>query len=75
MTLTNELKKKMIPYLLIAPVTALGVRKRNVYLPEGTDWKDAFTGEEYKGGSTVEADCPMEHIPVFQKADSDISLI
>ena len=62
------------PDLLVSPVTALGVRKRNVYLPEGTDWKDAFTGKEYKGGTTVEADCPMEHIPVFQKADSKISL-
>ena len=52
------------PDLLIAPVSTFGARSRSVYLPEGT-WTDAYTGKAYEGGTTVEADAPLERIPVF----------
>ena len=31
------------PDVLVAPVTALGARERDVYLPEGASWLDAWT--------------------------------
>jgi alpha-D-xyloside xylohydrolase len=50
--------------LLIAPIMKLGDRKRTVYLPEGI-WMDAYTGAPYEGGSAIEADAPLNRIPVF----------
>jgi alpha-D-xyloside xylohydrolase len=61
------------PDLLIAPVTAFGVRSREVYLPAGTDWIDAWTGEKVPGGQRLIADAPLEHIPVYVKgANGDL---
>lgn len=53
--------------LLVCPVTEYGVRTRTVYLPSGCRWVDAYTGTEYVGGTTIEADAPLSHIPVFIK--------
>ena len=50
---------------LVAPVTRPGARKRDVYLPKGT-WKNVDTGETVEGGRTVNADAPIERIPVFE---------
>lgn len=43
---------------------------RKVYLPEGTCWYDYYTGKKYAGGQWIEADAPLETIPVFVKAGS-----
>ena len=43
-------------------------KSRFVYLPEGTDWYDFHTGEKYQGGRTVEADAPIERIPIYVRA-------
>ncbi len=53
------------PDLLVAPITDYGARSRDVYLPTGADWTDAWTGEKLSGGQTVTADAPIEHIPVY----------
>ena len=53
------------PDLLIAPVTEYGVRSREVYLPAGTEWTDAWSGEIVIGGEHVVADAPLARIPVF----------
>ena len=45
-------------------------KSRFVYLPEGTDWYDFHTGEKYQGGRTVEADAPIERIPIYVRAGS-----
>lgn len=47
-------------------------RKADVYLPLGTEWYDYFTGKKYAGGQVIEADAPIDHIPVFVKAGSII---
>ncbi|HUX50265.1 MAG TPA: glycoside hydrolase family 31 protein [Spirochaetia bacterium] len=54
--------------ILVAPVTEYGTRKRSLYLPTGVRWKDAYSGESYDGGSTIEVDAPLDHIPVFVRA-------
>jgi alpha-D-xyloside xylohydrolase len=61
--------------ILVAPVTAAGVRRRHVYLPAGTDWVDAWSGDAAKGGETVQAAAPIERIPVFLRAGADPDLL
>ncbi len=43
-----------------------GQRAKTVYLPAGT-WYNAWTGETYEGGQTVEADAPLTVIPVYTR--------
>ncbi len=51
--------------LLVAPVVTEGARNRKVYLPEGADWRDAWTGAPLAGGQWLTATAPLEIIPVF----------
>jgi alpha-D-xyloside xylohydrolase len=62
------------PDLLVAPVTAGGVRERKVYLPAGTDWRDAWTGTRHAGGAEVTAAAPLDRIPVFVRNGSSVIL-
>jgi alpha-D-xyloside xylohydrolase len=59
------------PDLLIAPVVEYKARKRSVYLPARSEWTDPWTGETTSGGSTISADAPMEHIPVFVRGGNE----
>lgn len=45
-------------------------KTRTVYLPAGCGWYDFWTGKLYQGGRTVEADAPIDKIPLFVKAGS-----
>lgn len=58
------------PDLLVAPVSALGQRERAVYLPAGAGWVDAWSGERFAGGQTVQAAAPLELIPVYWREGS-----
>ena len=52
-----------------------GVSKtRQVYLPKHADWIDFWTGKLFKGGSTITADAPIDHIPVFVRAGSIVPM-
>ncbi len=62
------------PDILVAPILALGQRGRIVYLPQGTAWTNAWTGEEHAGGSVLEAEAPLENIPVFLRTGSPVTL-
>ena len=53
---------------LVAPVLECGARSRSVYLSAGT-WKQVETGEVYEGGCRIEADCPLDVIPVFERVE------
>ena len=46
------------------------VKSREVYLPEGTDWFDFWTGEKFEGGHTVTKKTPVDIIPLYIKAGS-----
>ncbi len=59
---------------LVAPVTEQGQTKKSVYLPAGTAWYDYWTNRRYEGGQTIEADAPIEHIPVFVRAGSIVPI-
>jgi alpha-D-xyloside xylohydrolase len=56
------------PDVLVAPVTALGVRERDVYLPTGASWLDAWTGEPVETNGWVSAKAPLARIPVYLRA-------
>lgn len=53
------------PDLLVAPVMEEGVNERTLYLPEGAEWTDAYTGKVYKGGQNVTVPAPIDIIPVM----------
>jgi alpha-D-xyloside xylohydrolase len=55
--------------ILVAPVTKYEMRSREVYLPAGAEWTDAWTGEKIPGGQAIAADAPIEHIPVYIRGD------
>lgn len=56
--------------VLVAPVMEAGVADREVYLPEGAEWTEVFTGKKWKGGQTVNAYAPIDIIPVFTRDDA-----
>ena len=53
------------PDLLVAPVLEEGVCSRAVYLPAGTTWTEAYSGKTYEGGAEIQAEAPIDIIPVF----------
>lgn len=65
----NEDSYMFGPKLLVAPILQEGQRRRTVYLPEGTSWKNVWTEEVFKGGQTIEVAAPLEQIPLFSKID------
>ncbi len=56
------------PDLLVAPVLEEGKRSRSVYLPAGTTWTDAWSGKVYAPGQSLEAEAPLDRIPLYLRA-------
>ena len=52
--------------LLVAPVLYPGLRRREVYLPEGR-WSSLHDGSIRDGGGSVECEAPIGRIPVFER--------
>jgi alpha-D-xyloside xylohydrolase len=59
------------PQVLVAPVLYADMRKRTVYLPEGSRWKEQASGTVYDGGQTVECGAPLDTLPVFLRETSN----
>ncbi|MDR2514674.1 MAG: family 31 glucosidase [Christensenellaceae bacterium] len=53
------------PDLLVSPVYEAGAAQKWVYLPGPEAWIECATGKEYAGCQWVEADAPIEVIPLF----------
>ncbi|WP_438388657.1 glycoside hydrolase family 31 protein [Actinopolyspora saharensis] len=60
------------PDLLVAPVLHAGHRAREVYLPAGAVWTDAWTGQRHTGGAVVTVDAPLGRIPAFLRDDAEV---
>jgi alpha-D-xyloside xylohydrolase len=58
------------PALLVCPVTRPDAQTRSIYLPAGTTWYDFWTGQRYEGGQTIEADAPLDILPLYVRAGS-----
>ncbi len=50
------------------------VKKRELYLPSGTNWIDFWTGEELEGGQTIEKPAPLDVLPLYIKAGAVIPI-
>jgi alpha-D-xyloside xylohydrolase len=65
--LVNPVTKPM--YYDSKSVQLSGINKtRSVYLPEGCDWYDFWTGEMLAGGQTVDASATIDVIPLYVRA-------
>lgn len=62
------------PDLLVAPVMEAGVNTREVYLPKGANFVESYTGKVYEGGQKVEAEAPLNVIPVFVREGKEIEV-
>ncbi len=60
------------PQLLVCPVLEEGACSRRVYLPAGATWRDAWSGEKLVGGQWIEAEAPLERIPVYLRGEADL---
>jgi alpha-glucosidase len=59
--------------LLVAPVLAPGVTRREVWLPAGR-WYDWYTGDPHVGGQTVSVAAPLGTTPVFVRGGTALFL-
>ena len=62
------------PDVLVAPVLYAKATNREVYLPVGAQWTDAWTGAVYAGGQTIQVDCPISQIPLFTRDGAQLPL-
>ena len=62
------------PAFLVAPVLEQGATHRSVYLPAGSDWYNYWTNEWIKGGQIIDANAPIDTIPLFVRAGSIVPL-
>ena len=61
------------PAILVSPVYTQGATSRSVYLPQGM-WYDFWTGEKQDGGRRIEADAPLDKLPLFVRAGSIVPM-
>ena len=60
--------------LLVSPVSQKGATSRPVYLPPAAGWYDFWTGAQLKGDQHVEAQAPLDRIPLYVRAGSILPL-
>lgn len=58
------------PAFLVSPVYEYQARSRALYLPQGADWYDFYSGEKLSGGQHIQAAAPLEKMPLYVKAGS-----
>jgi alpha-glucosidase len=51
------------PNLLAAPVMEEGATERRLYLPQGADWTNVWTGETHAGGAWITVAAPLDGPP------------
>jgi len=61
------------PAILVSPVTTQGATSRTVYLPQAA-WYDFWTGEKQQGGRRIQADAPLNKLPLFVRAGSIVPM-
>jgi alpha-D-xyloside xylohydrolase len=58
------------PAILVNPVLKADATRRSVYLPAAAAWYDFWTGKSLEGSQDIEADAPLDHMPLFVRAGS-----
>ncbi len=62
------------PDLLVAPILYEGARGRQVYLPPSTSWRDAWSEQVFEGGQIIEAEAPLERIPLYLRGEAQLPI-
>jgi alpha-D-xyloside xylohydrolase len=62
------------PELLVAPVLTAGSRERQVYLPAGATWRDAWSEQSFEGGRVISTAAPLERIPLYVRGQAQLPL-
>jgi alpha-D-xyloside xylohydrolase len=71
--LVNPVTRPM--YYTVGSVPLTNVKRtRWVYLPAGSDWYDFWTDRYFHGGQTIEAEAPLDKIPLYVRAGSIVPL-
>jgi len=60
--------------LLVAPVLEADTQARNVYLPAGATWRDAWTDQVFTGGQWLTVQAPLDRIPLFQRDSASLPI-
>jgi alpha-glucosidase (family GH31 glycosyl hydrolase) len=60
--------------MMVCPVTSPSAKQLSIYLPEGSNWYDFWTGKLYEGNTNQNIDVTTDHIPVMVKSGSIIPL-
>jgi alpha-D-xyloside xylohydrolase len=58
------------PAILVSPVLKADATRRTVYLPAAAAWYDFWTGATVQGSQEIEADAPLDRVPLFVRAGS-----
>jgi alpha-D-xyloside xylohydrolase len=58
------------PSILVNPVLKQDATHRTVYLPASPVWYDFWSGASLKGSQELEAEAPLDRIPLFVRAGS-----
>lgn len=58
--------------VLVAPVLEAGTVTREVYLPKGDNWIEVSTQKIWTGGQWIEANAPIDVIPVFVREGTEV---
>lgn len=62
------------PAILVNPVLKANATRRSVYLPAAAAWYDFWSGQSLKGSQEIEADAPLDRMPLFVRAGSIIPI-
>jgi alpha-D-xyloside xylohydrolase len=58
------------PAILVNPVLKANATHRSVYLPPSPKWYDFWTGAVMSGGQEIEAEAPLDRMPLYIRAGS-----
>ena len=62
------------PDILLSPIWKKNQRTQEVYLPQGQQWRDAWTGKIYEGGQTITVNAELYQMPLFVREGSKVDL-
>jgi alpha-D-xyloside xylohydrolase len=58
------------PAILVSPVLKADATHRSVYLPSSPKWYDFWTGVSTSGGKEIDAEAPLDRMPLYVRAGS-----
>ena len=62
------------PSILVSPVLEANASRRTLYLPDSPAWYDFWTGAPQKGGLEIDANAPLDRIPLYVRGGSILPL-